>query len=100
MFTVTGTSTARLNLILQVTVTLEPTGRTGLYGSLIIMTEVRIGTNGLNVILKSFRYNYLEFLTWNVQIFDNIAVNLRVYRNLTSVSTSIRESEGSEMKSI
>ena len=44
MFTVTGTSTAGLNSTMQNRGTLDPTGRMGLIGSLVTVTEVGAGT--------------------------------------------------------
>ena len=44
MFTVTGTSTAGLNSTVQVRLTLDPIGRTGLTRSLVTVTETGSGT--------------------------------------------------------
>ena len=44
VLTVTGTSTAGLNSTVQVRVISDPTGRMGLTGSLVTITEVGSGT--------------------------------------------------------
>ena len=44
MFTVTGTSTAGLNSTVQVRVTLDPIGKTGLSEFVVIVTELGAGT--------------------------------------------------------
>ena len=44
VFTITGTSTAGLNSTVQVRVTFDLTGRTGLTGLLVTLTEVGTGT--------------------------------------------------------
>ena len=44
VFTVTGRSTAGLKSTVQVRVTVDPTGRIGLTGTLVIFTEVGAGT--------------------------------------------------------
>ena len=44
MFTVTGTSTAGLNSTVQVRVTVDPIGRMGISGILVIVTEFGDGT--------------------------------------------------------
>ena len=43
--TVTGISTAGLNSTVQVIVTADPTGRTGLSGALVTVTDVGDGTD-------------------------------------------------------
>ena len=47
--TVTGTSTAGLNITLQVRITSEETGQIGLAGLLVMLTEVGAGTAENNV---------------------------------------------------
>ena len=44
VFTVTGTSTAGLNSTVQVRVTLDPIGKTGLSEFVVIVTELGAGT--------------------------------------------------------
>lgn len=64
--TVTGISTIGLNSTAQVTVTSDPTGRIGLSGTLVTVTDVGDGTDEKELIINKYHntdYYYTIILT-------------------------------------
>ena len=70
VFRVTGTSTAGLNSTVQVKVTADPTGRTGLAVSLVTVTDVGDGTN-------QKKKHYLKLVTFVTHLYNIITLSLQ-----------------------